>query len=117
MDTGFRYGDCAAPGAAYFFSRTRIQKGERKPPSHCEAFTVAGDPYNQCVVGTMDTYFKVSAPIPGRFYSCRVLEDGLERGFGTAAEAELAARAACVDSCKVAYTPAPWDPPSEGGEA
>ncbi|CAK9041028.1 unnamed protein product [Durusdinium trenchii] len=95
----FRYGDCVTPGAAYFFKRTRIQSGERKPPTHCSAFTVPGDPYNQCVTGRMDSYFKADAEIPG---------------FATAAEADLAARASCVHKCQIAYTPAPWDPPAEG---
>lgn len=63
----FRYGDCVTPGAAYFFKRTRIQSGERKPPTHCSAFTVPGDPYNQCVTGRMDSYFKADAEIPGDF--------------------------------------------------
>jgi hypothetical protein len=61
-----RYGTCATPGCAYFFNRTRIDSGERKPPTHCSAFTVYGDPWNQCVVGRLDTYFKVDATIPGR---------------------------------------------------
>lgn len=38
-----RYGTCTTPGTAYFFQRTRIASGARKPPTHCFAFTVYGD--------------------------------------------------------------------------
>lgn len=107
-----RYGTCTTPGTAYFFQRTRIASGARKPPTHCSAFTVygdlgglisvtflcspqriedldipiwqdgslflgrdgdpkktqktLGDPWNQCIVGRLDSYFKVNAAIPGR---------------------------------------------------
>ncbi|CAK9041041.1 unnamed protein product [Durusdinium trenchii] len=95
----FRYGDCVTPGAAYFFKRTRIQSGERKPPTHCSAFTVPGDPYNQCVTGRMDSYFKADAEIPGDF------------GF---VDANVLKAFCFQKACQIAYTPAPWDPPAEG---
>lgn len=60
-----RYGTCDSPGAAYFFQRTRIASGERKPPAHCSSYTVFEDPWNQCNVGRLDTYFKSNATVPG----------------------------------------------------
>lgn len=60
-----RYGTCDSPGAAYFFQRTRIASGERKPPTHCSSYMVFEDPWNQCNVGRLDTYFKSNATVPG----------------------------------------------------
>ncbi|CAJ1378460.1 unnamed protein product [Effrenium voratum] len=99
VNTGHRYGDCDMPGTAYFFNRTRIAQGERRPYHHCSAFTIFDDPWSQCLPGKVDSYFRTDAKIPG---------------FDTLAAADAAAKAQCVGKCTIAYTPAPYDPPVSG---
>ena len=115
-----RYGTCDSPGAAYFFQRTRIASGERKPPTHCSSYTVFEDPWNQCNAGHLDTYFKSNATVPGwvqvnvkpvqlmhvmalpfllfpRSHGALICLD-VCKGFNSTAAADLAARASCVNS-------------------